>query len=174
MGELGPMRLPVNMLFLHHLVDKLKLKLEKFQSEDSYKYYHIRGEKHQGTAFKTPQGRKSFYEEYDVAKNESLKSIFHVMDNIFQSAVEDLHKLDWRDFIVKYDEYSLKRYLDENGVSSGLSDLVGVALNSETIMSVGVLEFILDECLFQQDLEMIVGGMDQLPRNLYNEELKGW
>ncbi len=45
-----------------------------------------------------------------------------------------------------------------------MANLIGVVLNQESIFNIGFIEFVIDECLFQQDLDQVVGGKDQLPR----------
>jgi len=41
-----------------------------------------------------------------------------------------MRELDWRDFVAKYDKYSLRDYLRVKGVSDAMADLMGVVLNS--------------------------------------------
>ncbi len=84
---------------------------------------------------------------------------------MFEAAIRDLRELDWRDFVAKYDGYSLKDYLQLKGVSDSMTDLIGPVLNNEAISDIGFIEFVIDECLFQQDLDQINGGYDLLPRS---------
>lgn len=42
--------------------------------------------------------------------------------------------------------------------------LLGVVLNSEAIFDINFIEFVTEECLFLQGLDLIVGGKDLLPR----------
>ena len=74
-------------------------------------------------------------------------------------------ELDWRTFVRKYDRYSLRDFIHSKGISDEMASLIGITLNQEAIFGIGLIEFVIDECLFQQDLVQIVGGFDQLPRS---------
>ena len=45
-------------------------------------------------------------------------------------------------------------------------DLIGVKTNSETLLQMGIIEFILDFCIFSKKLMTVVGGFDQFPNAL--------
>ena len=39
-----------------------------------------------------------------------------------------------------------------------------MVLNQETLFPINLIEFILEECIFQQDLVTVPGGFDQIPK----------
>ena len=90
------------------------------------------------------------------------------MEHVFQEPVDDMRRLDWRKFVEKYDQFSLQAYLNTHNVSRHLTDLIGVVLNQETIFPMGLIEFIIDECLFSRaGLITVKNGFDQFPKKLY-------
>ncbi len=58
--------------------------------------------------------------------------------------------------------------MDHGNVSRSAMDLLGVFFNMESYLDLGLIEAVIDECVFgNPKLTVIDGGMDQLPRSFH-------
>ena len=161
-SEFGPMRIAKSQVFTRTLSNFFDLKMVKFKKKESIADVFLRGRRVAAAAFEDPKARAFFYEQYGVPANESHLSPRQALDLVFEQPLHDLQNAPWRDFLAQYDHYTMQDWVRRHGISPGMADLMGVVLNTETIDTVGLVEFMMDECYFQQDLDMIVGGKDQL------------
>ncbi len=98
-----------------------------------------------------------------------LNVLLSAKEVIFEEPVRDMLELDWRHFVKKYDRFSLRDFIQSKGISDQMTSLIGTSLNQESIFNIGFVEFVIDECLFQQDLQQIIGGFDLIPRSFLPE-----
>ena len=161
------MRIAKTQVFTRTLANFFKLKLAPFKKNDSIDDLFLRGQRFPAKTLEDPVARQYFYQVYGVSANESNVSPKQVMDKVFNRPWTDLKVLPWRQWLAKYDHYSLQDWIRLNGVSPGMADLMGVALNIENIHNIALTEFIMSDCFFLQNLDMIVGGKDLLPRSFW-------
>ena len=131
--------------------------------------YFLNGELFSKERFNSLEARKKFHDEFDVKephfKAAPKATVGQLLKDLVSPIEDEMEALPWKEMVRRYDRYSLRDFLRENNkTSAGLQNLIGTAMNVETIFPIGLLEFIIDECLFQKDLDMIEGGMDRLPR----------
>jgi hypothetical protein len=63
---------------------------------------------------------------YDLTKKESKKSPAELYEEVIKKPVSDFYKMEWTDFLEKYDKYTLKDYLKEEGrLSNGAIEIIG-------------------------------------------------
>jgi monoamine oxidase len=116
------------------------------------------------------------------------KSPTELFDEVVKKPVSDFYKMDWTDFLEKYDKFTLKDYLkEEGGLSNGAIEIIGetrwqkqlaekitenktilfagVFLNFEAFMNLALVESVLEECTFgHTQLVKVTDGMDLIPR----------
>ena len=71
----------------------------------------------------------------------------------------------WPEIVGKFDDYSTREFLEENGWSEAAIELFGLLMNQESLMNTSFLELLREEVgHFYTDMVRIKGGMDHLPR----------
>ncbi len=183
------MRIPTSHYFTRALVRRFGLKLATFQQGGPQSHIFAQGEKaKKAVIVKSDLGRMHFSSAYHLPPNETTTGdgIMEVMERLFMTPMDQMHGIGWREFVRKYDRKSLRDHLHEvrfspqilqeknndfflkktlqHGTSDQLAALMGLVLNNRAIFDVNFVEFVIDECLFMSDLDMIVGGKDLLPR----------
>ena len=82
-------------------------------------------------------------------------------------------RLPWKDFLRKYDEYSLKNWLIKaSNLSYSSVALTGIFNNIEPFSNSGLVEIILDDCVYSgthNEFDYVVGGFDLIPRGFLPE-----
>jgi hypothetical protein len=63
---------------------------------------------------------------YDLNENELLKTPTELYEEAMEKPLDDWKKMEWGDFLDKYDKYSLKDYLKlEAKLSNGAIEMIG-------------------------------------------------
>jgi len=105
---------------------------------------------------------------FDKEEYSDLKMSTDLMDKAFAQPLADLQTLQWKDFLTKYDHYTLKQWLIEyqNATHSKVS-MTSLLLNFESMLDRSLSEMTINECDhgLSDDYEQIVGGFDLLPRS---------
>ncbi len=96
-----------------------------------------------------------------------MKAATELMSRAMKQPLEDLDKLHWKDFLAKYDHYTLKQWLVEyHNITKSAVNMAVLFLNIEALLERSLAEITLDQCDHgtAKELDQIVGGFDKLPR----------
>jgi monoamine oxidase len=112
---------------------------------------------------------------FDLADHEKGKSwtqLWNEATSEFRAQYEQGGQDSLDDLLNRYDQYSIRQFLEMRGFSEGAMELYGVMSFRESNMNAAVVEQ-LREIVGKafEDMHEIAGGMDQLPVALY-EQLK--
>uniref|UniRef100_A0A671U9C6 Amine oxidase n=1 Tax=Sparus aurata TaxID=8175 RepID=A0A671U9C6_SPAAU len=162
-AELGAMRIPGFHRIVHHYISELDIKLNNFIMDDNHTFYLVNG------VLKTTKTVKEDPDilQYNVTKQEKGMSA----DKLFQQAIQKV-----KDYVKahnctaaleKFDKYSVKEYLIEEGdLSSEAIRMIGDLLNEQSLMYTALSEMIYDQTDISDDVQYkeVTGGSDLLPR----------
>lgn len=149
-AEFAAMRIPANHKYTYQLIKEFNIREHVFIDDNSHKNYFLSGKRMSGDKYKTREGREFLYKIYEVKRNETKIPPEDYLDHLFEEPGKDLGRLSWKQFVEKYDKHSIKSYMTKHGVSFGMQELIDITTNLESITQIGLVEFIIDECLFQQ------------------------
>ncbi|KAG8005909.1 L-amino-acid oxidase, partial [Nibea albiflora] len=160
-AELGAMRIPDFHKIVRGFAEKLGVKLNKFSMDDINTFYLVNGVlKRTYEVEQDPDILK-----YDVRESEKGKSA----DKLLQQALQKV-----KDYVVahgcwaaleKYDHYSVKEYLkEEGGLSPEAVRMIGDLLNEASLMYTALTEMIYDQTDINDQTwyDEVSGGSDRL------------
>lgn len=163
-GEAGAMRLPKAHQLTMAYVERFGLKHYPFTLSNPQAYYHLRGTKHRRVDGDNHPEQLG----YDVAPHEYGKSPGKLWEEAlapFARKVEKEGKTGWEEIYAKYDQYSVREFLEEElKWSEGLIEVFGLLFNQESMMNSAFLELLREEIGgFYTNLVQLEGGTEQLP-----------
>jgi monoamine oxidase len=170
-AEAGAMRLPrVHQLVLEYC-RLFGLELRPFVMSNPKGLIYVGGQRL--TAEEV--GRDPSLLAFDLADHERGRSI----DELWDDAVSDVRELleqqgdaAWPEIYRRYDQYSLREFLQLKGFSEGAIEAYGVMNFVEADMNNAVVEELRESLgRHYEDMQEIVGGMDRLP-NAFFERLQ--
>ncbi|KAG7236281.1 hypothetical protein INR49_001197, partial [Caranx melampygus] len=161
-AELGAMRIPS----FHHIVlwvaKELGVKLNEFIIYDPQTYYLVNRQlKRTYTVQSNPDVLK-----YKVDKSEKGKSADELLQQALEKVKNEVEAHGCRAALQKYDRYSVKEYLKEEGkLSSEAVRMIGDLLNEQSLMYTALTEMIYTQSDISDNTKYyeVTGGSDLLP-----------
>ncbi|KAK5599891.1 hypothetical protein CRENBAI_014209 [Crenichthys baileyi] len=164
-AELGAMRIPS----FHHIVlwfvEQLGLKLNKFRMDDNNTFYLVNGVKKKMYAVKSNPDILN----YKVTKSEKGLSADALLQRALQKVKDEVEVHGCKAALRKYDHYSVKEYLkEEGGLSREAMRMIGELLNEQSLMYTALTEMIYDQTDINDNVMYyeVIGGSDLLPNGL--------
>ncbi|XP_040887590.1 L-amino-acid oxidase-like [Toxotes jaculatrix] len=162
-AELGAMRIPSSHRIVRWFAQKLGVKLNKFIMADPNTFYLVNGLRERTyTVQKNPDVLK-----YEVLESEKHKSADELLQLALQKVKDEVEAHGCRAALIKYDHYSVKEYLkEEGGLSSEAVRMIGDLLNEQSLMYTALSEMIYDQSDINDNTtyDEITGGSDLLPK----------
>ncbi|XP_032381450.1 L-amino-acid oxidase [Etheostoma spectabile] len=166
-AELGAMRIPSTHQIVHWFAEKLNVKLNVFTMYDPNTFYLVNGLlKKAYTVQNDPDVLK-----YNVWPSEKGKSADKLLQKALQKVKDYVQTYDCKAALMKYDHYSVKEYLKEEGnLSSEAIRMIGDLLNEESLMHTALTEMIYDQSDINDNITYyeVTGGSDLLPKAFHN------
>ncbi|KAF1380934.1 hypothetical protein PFLUV_G00169220 [Perca fluviatilis] len=166
-AELGAMRIPSTHQIVRWFADDLKVKLNKFIMYDPNTFYLVNGLlKKTYTVQNDPDVLK-----YNVQPSEKGKSADELLQKALQKVKDYVQTHGCEAALKKYDHYSVKEYLKEEGdLSSEAIRMIGDLLNEESLMYTALTEMIYDQTDINDNTTYyeVTGGSDLLPKAFLN------
>ncbi|XP_029311313.1 L-amino-acid oxidase-like [Cottoperca gobio] len=161
--ELGAMRIPSDHRIVHWFAETFGVKLNEFIMDDPNTFYLVNGLlKKNRDVQKNPD-----ILEYKVRDDEKGMSADKLVQRALQKVKDEVIKNGCKAALKKYDRYSVKDYLkEEGGLSPEALRMVGDLLNEQSLMFIALTEMI----YLQSDINdhtkyaEVTGGSDLLPR----------
>uniref|UniRef100_A0A665T6H2 Amine oxidase n=1 Tax=Echeneis naucrates TaxID=173247 RepID=A0A665T6H2_ECHNA len=167
-AELGAMRIPSFHRILLWVAEKLGVKMNKFIMYDPNTFYLVNGVRK-----RTDEVRKHpNILNYAVDGNERGKSADRLLDEALQKVKDFIAAHGCHAFFEKYDRYSVKEYLEEEGgLSSEAVRMIGDLLNEQSLMYTALTEMLYEQANINDNTEYfeVTGGSDLLPQALLRE-----
>ncbi|XP_062386433.1 L-amino-acid oxidase-like [Sardina pilchardus] len=165
-AELGAMRIPSFHLIVLWLADHLNLKLKEFIMNDNETYYLVNG----GPPRKTRVVNENpNVLNYNVSPNEKYKTADQLLQQALQKVKDEVEANGCRAALERFDRYSVKEYLkEEGGLSSEAIRMIGDLLNEQSLMYTALTEMIYDQSDIGDNIKYfeVKGGSDLLPKAL--------
>uniref|UniRef100_UPI0037E7D729 L-amino-acid oxidase-like n=1 Tax=Semicossyphus pulcher TaxID=241346 RepID=UPI0037E7D729 len=160
-AELGAMRIPSSHKIVRWFAEELGVKLNKFVMEDINTFYMVRGLRKRTYAVKAnPDILK-----YKLPKSEKGKSADKLLQQALKKVKDEVEAHGCKAALQKYDHYSVKEYLkEEGGLSPEAVEMIGDLLNEQSLMHLALTEMI----YIQSDVsdtttyDEVTGGSDLL------------
>ncbi|XP_039996706.1 L-amino-acid oxidase-like isoform X2 [Xiphias gladius] len=162
-AEMGAMRIPSFHQLVQWFAEKLDVKLNKFIMDDLNTFYLVNEQ------LKRTYGVKADPDilKYELPEGERGKSAEQLLQEALQKVKDEVEAHGCRAALKKYDHYSLKEYLrEEGGVSAEAVRMIGDLLNEQSLMHLALTEVIYinsdvsDSTVYYE----ISGGSDLLPK----------
>uniref|UniRef100_UPI0037E99CB6 L-amino-acid oxidase-like n=1 Tax=Semicossyphus pulcher TaxID=241346 RepID=UPI0037E99CB6 len=160
-AELGAMRIPR----FHHIVrwfaKELGVKMNKFIMDDPNTFYLVNGIREKTFAVQTDPDLL----KYEVWKNETGKSADELLQHALRKVKDEVEDNGCMAALKKYDRYSVKEYLEEEGdLSAEALRMIGDLLNEQSVMYTALSEMIYDQKQINDENEYyeVTGGIDLL------------
>lgn len=158
-AEAGAMRIPRAHKLTMAYVNKFDLQTQDFMMSNSQAYVYIDGFKRRMSEI---QANPDVL-EFETSDKEKGKLAGDNWEELIKPLVQKIEKEGWDDVIKKYDQYSVREFLELNGWSEGLIEMFGLLNNQESVMNSSFLElFREDGGNYYTNMCEIVGGMDNL------------
>uniref|UniRef100_A0A3B4XDN4 Amine oxidase n=2 Tax=Seriola lalandi dorsalis TaxID=1841481 RepID=A0A3B4XDN4_SERLL len=162
-AEMGAMRIPN----FHHIVrwfaKELGVKLNEFIMEDLNTFYLVHGLRKRTYAVKAnPDILK-----YNLNKSERGKLAEELLQRALQKVKDEVEAHGCRAALRKYDHYSVKEYLEEEGgLSKEAVRMIGDLLNEQSLMHLALTEmiYINSDVSDKTKYYEVTGGSDLLPK----------
>uniref|UniRef100_A0A8C4DRH6 Amine oxidase n=1 Tax=Dicentrarchus labrax TaxID=13489 RepID=A0A8C4DRH6_DICLA len=162
-AELGAMRIPRFHYIVGWFAKKLGVKLHEFRMEDLNTFYLVNGvRKRTYTVQSNPDVLK-----YKVRRSEKGKTADELLQRALQKVKDEVEAHGCRAALRKYDHYSVKEYLkEEGGLSSEAIRMIGDLLNEQSLMYTALSEMIYDQTDINDTVKYdeVIGGSDLLPK----------
>nr|XP_054604632.1 L-amino-acid oxidase isoform X2 [Nothobranchius furzeri] len=162
-AELGAMRIPS----FHHIVrgfaELLGVKLDKFIMEDINTYHLVNRQRHRTYAVRANPNIL----RYNVAPSERNMSADQLLQQALQKVRDEVEAHGCRAALKKYEHYSVKEYLtEEGGLSHEAIRMIGELLNEQSLMYTALTEMIYDQTDISDNVMYyeVTGGSDLLPK----------
>ncbi|XP_035531358.1 L-amino-acid oxidase-like [Morone saxatilis] len=162
-AELGAMRIPSFHRIVHWFAKKLGVKLNTFHMNDPNTFYLVNGvRKRTYTVQTNPDVLK-----YKVRRSEKGKTADKLLQQALQKFNDEVEAHGFKAALRKYDHYSVKEYLkEEGGLSSEAIRMIGDLLNEQSLMYTALTEMIYDQTDINDTVKYyeVTGGSDLLPK----------
>lgn len=163
-AEAGAMRIPR----AHHLtmayIQKFGLKTRDFTMDNPNAWVYVGGRKLRLAEANAHPDRLGF----DVAPHERGRTAAAMWKKAIRPLLDLLEKegeAAWEQIVARYDEYSIREFLERDGWSEGMIEMFGLLMNQEALMNSSFLELFREEAgHYYTDMIELEGGMDALPR----------
>ncbi|KAM4536309.1 L-amino-acid oxidase-like [Odontesthes bonariensis] len=162
-AELGAMRIPSFHYIVRWFADQLGLKLNEFNMVDPNTFYLVNGVKKRTYEV---QANPSIL-NYKVPASETGKSADQLLQEALQKVKDEVEANGCKAALRKYDHYSVKEYLkEEGGLSHEAIRMIGVLLNEQSLMYTALSEMIYDQTDIGDNVKYyeVAGGSDLLPK----------
>ena len=166
-AEAGAMRIPrVHQLTLAYC-DHFGLEMRPFITANPKALVYVGGERCTMADVAADPGRLPF----QLAEHEIGRSV----DDLWEAATADIRALldqhgtaAWGEIATKYDQYSLREFLEMQGFSEGAIEMYGVLNFVEAELNTAVVEELRESLGHHyEDMQEIAGGMDRLPNAFF-------
>uniref|UniRef100_A0A3Q2DXI4 Amine oxidase n=2 Tax=Cyprinodon variegatus TaxID=28743 RepID=A0A3Q2DXI4_CYPVA len=161
-AELGAMRIPSFHRIVLWFAEQLGVKLNKFTMDDNNTFYLVNGVKKRTYAVKANPDILN----YNVRKSEKGMSADDLLQKALQKVKDEVQAHGCVAALKKYDHYSVKEYLKEEGnLSLEAIRMIGVLLNEQSLMYTALSEMIYDQTDISDNVTYyeVAGGSDLLP-----------
>ncbi|KAG7497024.1 L-amino-acid oxidase-like [Solea senegalensis] len=161
-ADLGAMRIPSHHSIVCWFATKLGVKFNEFHIADPNTFYLVNGLRERAH---TVQSDPDVL-QYKVKSSEKGKSAIELLQQALQKVKDEIVTNGCSDALRKYDRYSLKEYLkEEGGLSSEAVRMIGDLLNGHSYMAMALMEMIHDnyEISDNKTYYEVTGGFDLLP-----------
>ncbi|XP_059211161.1 L-amino-acid oxidase-like [Centropristis striata] len=162
-AELGAMRIPSSHLIVRWFAQELGVKLNKFVMEDINTFYFVHGLRKRTYAVKAnPDILK-----YKLPRSERKKSADDLFQRALQKVKDEVEAHGCKAALRKYDHYSVKEYLkEEGGLSPEAVRMIGDLLNEQSLMHLALTEmiYIQSDVSDKTSYSEVTGGTDLLTK----------
>ncbi|XP_067436413.1 L-amino-acid oxidase-like [Thunnus thynnus] len=162
-AELGAMRIPSFHRIVHWFIEKLGVKLNEFVMNDGKTFYLVNGQRKRTNLVETnPDVLK-----YNLWESERGKSADELLQQSLQKVKDEVEAHGCKAALEKYDHYSVKEYLKEEGdLSPEAVRMIGDLLNEQSLMYTALSEMIYDQTDISDNVryDEVTGGSDLLPK----------
>ncbi len=159
-GEAGAMRIPRAHTLTMAYIEKFGLKTQDFVMGNPQAYVHVGGVKRRMADVQSDPGLLGF----ETSTKEKGKLAGDAWEALIRPLVEKVEKEGWDEIVAKYDQYSVREFLELNGWSEGFIEMFGLLNNQEAMMNSSFLElFREDGGNYYTNMCEVIGGMDNLP-----------
>ena len=163
-AEAGAMRIPRAHALTIAYVDRFALPTIDFVMDNPRSWCHLFGRRHRLAEVEAhPELLGSALA--GMPAGMTCASLWETALRPFVDRLNALGDAMWPEVIAKYDGYSTREFLEENGWSEAAIELFGLLMNQESLMNASFLELLREEvghCYV--DMVQISGGMDRLPQ----------
>uniref|UniRef100_A0A671UUD7 Amine oxidase n=1 Tax=Sparus aurata TaxID=8175 RepID=A0A671UUD7_SPAAU len=162
-AELGAMRIPGFHRIVLHYIDELDIKLNNFIMDDNHTFYLVNRVL---TTTKTVKEDPDIL-QYNVTRQEKGMSADKLLQQATQKVKHYVKAHGCKAALEKFDKYSVKEYLIEEGdLSSEAIRMIGDLLNEQSLMYTALSEMIYDQTDISNDIQYkeVTGGSDLRPR----------
>ncbi|XP_026178577.1 L-amino-acid oxidase-like [Mastacembelus armatus] len=162
-AELGAMRIPSFHHILLWFIDQLGLKQNDFIIDDPQTFYLVNGLR---TKTHMVQINPDIL-QYNVSESEKGKSADELLQQALQKVKDEVEAHGCKAALKKYDHYSVKEYLKEEGdLSPEAVRMIGDLLNEQSLMYTALTEMIYDQTDISDNNKYfeVIGGSDLLPK----------
>nr|CAC00499.1 endoplasmic reticulum lumenal L-amino acid oxidase [Scomber japonicus] len=161
-AEMGAMRIPSSHRIVQWFVKKLGVEMNEFVMTDDNTFYLVNGVRERTYVVQeNPDVLK-----YNVSESEKGISADDLLDRALQKVKEEVEANGCKAALEKYDRYSVKEYLkEEGGLSPGAVRMIGDLLNEQSLMYTALSEMIYDQADVNDSVSYheVTGGSDLLP-----------
>jgi monoamine oxidase len=168
-AEAGAMRIPrVHDLTLGYC-QQFGLQLRPFMMGNPKGLVHIGGKRMTAEQAGLEPGELPF-ELAEHERGRSFGSLWEEATRDLRAMVDRDGDVAWDEIVRQYDQYSLREFLQLKGFSEGAIEMYGVMNFVEADMNNAVVEELREDLgRAFEDMQEIVGGMDNLPNAFYRE-----
>lgn len=167
-AELGAMRIPD----FHHIAlqfaKDLGVELNNFIMDDNNTFYLVNGIQPQRTC---KVKEKPEILKYNLSPSEKHKSAEALLQQALEKVKNEVTQNGCRAALEKFDRYSVKDYLkEEGGLSSEAIRMIGDLLNEQGLMYTALTEMIYDQTDVHDNVKYfeVTGGSEHLPKAFLN------
>ncbi|XP_056156787.1 L-amino-acid oxidase-like [Lampris incognitus] len=167
-AELGAMRIPSSHHIVHDFADALEVKLNRFIMEDDNTFYLVNGLKERTKNVK----KNPDILNYDLPPKERGKSADKLLADALQKVKDEVKTHGCKAALEKYDHYSVKEYLkEEGGLSPAAVRMIGDLLNENSLLYTALTEMIYDQSDVNDETTYheVTGGSDRLPNAIFKD-----
>jgi len=163
-AEAGAMRIPRSHRLTLAYVRQFGLPTVDFTMNNPEGYCHLFGRKHRLREVDAkPHLIGAHLAEHE--RGSTCGAMWARAMQPFAERIEAQGADGWSEIVRKYDTYSIREFLEEQGWSEAAIELFGLLMNQESLMNTSFLEMLREEVgKFYVDMVRIEGGMDLLPR----------
>ncbi|XP_068444371.1 L-amino-acid oxidase-like [Clinocottus analis] len=158
-ADLGAMRIPSFHRIARWFAQKLRVKLNTFLMEDINTFYLVHGLRRRTYAVKAdPDILK-----YKLPRRERGKTADQLLQRALQKVKDEVEAHGCRAALQKYDHYSVKEYLKEEGdVSPEAVRMIGDLLNEQSLMHLALTEllYLQSDVSDSTTYDEVTGGSD--------------